>query len=721
MRCFFPLIALVGLGFGSSGSAQETALMFPGQQIAGPTCAIPPTWEVRTAPQPCRDEQLQAWRDDATHWRAERHIRSGYSDAEYSLPALRWTQSSLVQPQMMAHDRFFYDAGTHRYTVQRYLDDLDRRYGGIDSVLVWPVYPNLGVDDRNQYDLFHDLPGGVAGIRTFVADFHARGVKVLFPFLPWDQGTRDTGTPDALAIAREVADVGADGMNGDTMDGLPHSFRTASEQAGRALAFEPEIGPVSDEMLGWNAMSWGYWDYGFVPTVSRYKWLEPRHMVHVSDRLMHDHTDDLQFAFFNGSGFESWEDVWGEWNGLTPRDAAALRRIAMIERFGRQFLVSQGWEPYSPTRQYGVFASRWPMASATLWTIVNRNHFGVGGSQLSVPRQVGMRYFDLWNGIELRPGSERGRDILSFDLEPDGFGAVLATADVTQDLARLLVQARTLSATPLASLSKAWTALPQSVVAIAATRAPATPPPGMSHIPAADFRFRVNGVEIEGGDDDGVDVQYAGEPSPRRYHDTMVHIAPFWIDVTPVTNRQFKQFVDATRYHPEDDHNFLRDWTDGTYPKGWDNKPVTWVSIEDARAYAKWAGRRLPHEWEWQYAAQGLDGRDYPWGDGWEDANVAASDNGRRMLPASDVHAHPRGSSPFGVLDMVGNVWQWTDEWRDDHTRAAIVRGGSHYRPLGARWYFPQAYKLSEHGKYLLMAPSIDRSGTIGFRCVMDG
>ena len=76
-----------------------------------------------------------------------------------------------------------------------------------------------------------------------------------------------------------------------------------------------------------------------------------------------------------------------------------------------------------------------------------------------------------------------------------------------------------------------------------------------------------------------------------------------------MTNAEFKQFVDATQYRPKDRGNFLRDWKDGTYPAGWDDKPVTWVSLEDARAYAKWAGKRLPHEWEWQYAAQGTDGR----------------------------------------------------------------------------------------------------------------
>ncbi len=71
--------------------------------------------------------------------------------------------------------------------------------------------------------------------------------------------------------------------------------------------------------------------------------------------------------------------------------------------------------------------------------------------------------------------------------------------------------------------------------------------------------------------------------------------------------REFKKFLDATHYHPADDLNFLKDWKNGAYPQGWANKPVTWVSLEDARAYAAWAGKRLPHEWEWQYAAQGGD------------------------------------------------------------------------------------------------------------------
>jgi formylglycine-generating enzyme required for sulfatase activity len=90
------------------------------------------------------------------------------------------------------------------------------------------------------------------------------------------------------------------------------------------------------------------------------------------------------------------------------------------------------------------------------------------------------------------------------------------------------------------------------------------------------------------------------------------------------------------------------------------------------------------------------------------------------MRGPDEVSAHPAGTSPFAVMDMVGNVWQWTDAFQDDHTRGGILRGGSYYQPQGSIWYFPQAYKLFEHGKLLMMAPSKDRSGGLGFRCVQD-
>jgi gamma-glutamyl hercynylcysteine S-oxide synthase len=717
LRNAIPLILLGGILV-----AQDSKYRPEGSQIPGPHAnPAEPDWltdmEGWTREQPT---EFEAWLADIRAWRAERLVRIGYNDSEYRRPEFQWAQRNFIAPQVMVEDRYLYDAASNRYTVDRYLKDLEERYGGIDSALVWPVYPNLGIDDRNLFDFYRDLPGGLDALHQMVEDFHARGVKVFFPMMPWDVGTRPEGAPMWDAVAKLMAEIGADGVNGDTFSGIPRAFREASDKTGHPVVFQPEVDLAGDEQLIWNIQTWGYWKYTWEPRISKLKWLEPRHMVNVCDRWARDKTDDLQYAFFNGVGYVSWENIWGIWNGITPRDAEALRRIARIERRFAPLLVSQEWEPHTPTLQFGCFASKFPSSEQTLWTIVNRNAYDLTGDELRVPLRPGTRYFDVYHGVELQPKMQSDSAVLAFDIESHGYGAILATPRPEEGLEGFLAGMKQISAKPLHEYSNEWKALPQRLVEIAPAKASAAVPEDMIKVPAAEFGFRVSGVEIEGSNDEGVDVQYPWENSPRRHHLHSVAIRSFYIDKYPVTNVQFKGFLDATRYRPADDHNFLRDWKNGTYPEGWGNKPVTWVSLEDARTYAKWAGKRLPHEWEWQYAAQGTDGRAYPWGNEWNPDALPSLAHGRTMPSPAEVDAFPKGASPFGVMDLTGNVWQWTDEYVDEHTRAAILRGGSHYRPAGSIWYFPAAYKLTEHGKYLLIAPSKDRSGAIGFRCVMD-
>ena len=723
---FFHFLVFVGIS-ATSLLAQDTAYVPGGaaawdaewQQIAGPKCLeMRGAWEGGSSA--CTPEDHDNWLADVTHWRTERRIRIAYSDSRYELPALQWTQSSFMQPQMMVQDRFLYDPATRRYTVDRYVDDTVKRYGGIDAVLVWPTYPNMGIDNRNQHDLVRSMPGGAAGVRQMVADFHRRGVHVLFPMMMWDQGTRDPGKSWPDAIATLMAEIGADGINGDTQDGVPRPFAEATERIGHPLAFQPEGGP-HDEAVSYDVLTWGQYKFPFAPRVDRYKWLETRHMVNISDRWNRDKTDDLQFSYFNGIGWESWENIWGIWNGITPRDGEATRRVATIERGMAPFLVSKDWEPFFPMLRFGVFASRWPLGEETFWTIINRNEYNITGPEMELPFQEGMHYFDLYHGVELAPERRGDKAVLTFSLGAKDYGAVLSTrSSLTENKSSLMATMKTMTATPLASLSDKRTILLQQMVEVAATKPPSGIPEEMVEIPEADFLFKVQGIEIEGFDDIGVDVQYPWEDSPRRYHEHVVHVKPFWMDKYPVTNAEFKKFLDATHYQPKDDLNFLRDWQNGTYPLGSADKPVTWVSLEDARVYAAWAGKRLPREWEWQYAAEGTDGRLYPWGNQWDGSAVPAPDQGRTMRGPDAVSAHPKGASPFGVMDLVGNVWQWTDEFLDEHTRAGILRGGSNYHPQGSIWYFPQAYKLTEHGKLLMMSPSMDRSGALGFRCVED-
>ena len=139
-----------------------------------------------TIPGPQQASNRGGWIAQLKHWRQSERERFQYDGRDYERPETLWTQRSLVQSQMMVEDRYFYDPETGKYTVDRYLDDLQRRYGGVDSVLVWPVYPNVGIDNRNQLDMLRDLPGGIAGVSEMVDDFHRRGVRVLFPVMPWE-------------------------------------------------------------------------------------------------------------------------------------------------------------------------------------------------------------------------------------------------------------------------------------------------------------------------------------------------------------------------------------------------------------------------------------------------------------------------------------------------------------------------------------------------------
>jgi gamma-glutamyl hercynylcysteine S-oxide synthase len=689
-----------------------------------PTPGKAPGWPMANIGQWRIDVQgsVATWLAEMKVWRHEHLIRMGYDDAEYRRPEFLWTQRNYVHTQMMVEDRYFYDPHTGKYTVDRYLDDLEARFGGVDSVLIWYVYTNIGVDDRNQTALARDLPGGIEGLRQAIADFHRRGVKVFLPTMAWDNGTKSEGVPDWQAAADLAKEVGADGVNGDTYNGVPRAFRTASDATGHPVVFQPESVPYADEQLMWNNQSWGKASTEIIPAVSKLKWLEPRHLINIENRWARDRTDDFHYMFFNGVGYVAWENVWGVWNQFTERDAEALRRLATVSRKFADLLVSCEWTPYATTLQQGVFASAFPAPDRTLWTLVNRNEYEMTGEQLVVAHAPGRSYFDVWNGTRLEPRLVNGQAHIALELETRGYGAVLALDRGAQveTLDAFLATMKRLNAVPLQSLSNVWQALPQQMIPIEPTQRHASAPAGMVTIPAGEFDFKVTGIEIEGYTWKGLDFQYPWERSARRSHLHRMQMKAFHIDRYPVTNAEYKKFIDASGYRPKDAHNFLRHWVNGAPPTGWEKKPVTWVSIEDARAYAGWAGKRLPHEWEWQYAAQGADGRLYPWGNDWNTRNMPPQSTAREMPVPADVDAHPQGASPFGVMDLVGNVWQWTSEFQDEHTRAAAVRGGSAYVPQTSHWYFPQAWQLDQHGKYLLMAPSKDRSAGIGFRCVVD-
>jgi len=161
---------------------------------------------------------------------------------------------------------------------------------------------------------------------------------------------------------------------------------------------------------------------------------------------------------------------------------------------------------------------------------------------------------------------------------------------------------------------------------------------------------------------------------------------------------------------------------DYVYPDGWQKKPVNWITYEEASLYCEWSGKRLPNDWEWQYAAQGgKSQQQYPWGDVFDYSAIPQYDGNRNTRPLDDVDAHvPKGLSSWGLPDLFGNAWEMTNVFENAHTRSMLIRGSSFFYPQGSGWYLRQVSNLLQHQRILLMSPPLDRSSMIKFRCVKD-
>jgi formylglycine-generating enzyme required for sulfatase activity len=191
----------------------------------------------------------------------------------------------------------------------------------------------------------------------------------------------------------------------------------------------------------------------------------------------------------------------------------------------------------------------------------------------------------------------------------------------------------------------------------------------------------------------------------------------FYIDKFDVTNKEFQKFMISANYHPSDTANFLRHWNQGHIPEGRENYPVVNVSYEDARAYADWAGKRLPTEMEWQYAAQTSKSLIWPWGMKY-DSTKCNPGNG---IP-DPVGKYRSSANPFGIQDLVGNVWQITNDIYDSESYSYIIlKGGSYYKPVSSEWYVRGGPQPLMHRQALLQAgQGFERNATVGFRCVAD-
>jgi formylglycine-generating enzyme required for sulfatase activity len=261
--------------------------------------------------------------------------------------------------------------------------------------------------------------------------------------------------------------------------------------------------------------------------------------------------------------------------------------------------------------------------------------------------------------------------------------------------------------------------------------APGAAPDGMAWIPGGEFSM--GAVDPLGQDANVVGMQATEDSRPIH----RVYVDGFWMDKTEVTNRQFAEFVKATDYVtvaerkpraedfpgappenlvagsvvftppdqavPLDTHfrwwSYVQgaDWRHPEGPasdlKGRDDYPVLHIAYEDAEAYAQWAGKRLPTEAEWEFAARGgLSGQIYPWGNEFMKDGRFLANTHQGHFPDQDTHADAHGGiapvaqfppNAYGLYDVAGNVWEWTSDWYRPDYYAALANAGVARNPRG--------------------------------------
>jgi gamma-glutamyl hercynylcysteine S-oxide synthase len=705
-----------------------------------------------------------------------------FDDSLYERADLQWIKKAYIMHLMMAWDKDYYDYITGKFNWKSFQERGKKLYGGDDVICLWPTWPSLGLDQRNQFDLYRDLPGGLPKLRELADSLRANGTKFFIAYNPWDESTRSEGHLQGLATL--IRETGADGVVLDTKGESSKELQEAADAVKPGVVMYSEGMAVPKDMPGiisgrvHNALY-------YPPMLNLNKLIRPDFAIfRVAEVFKEPIKREYAVAFFNGYGTEINQFAPGhpEWE---EEQYKMLGRTSRILRENHSNFISRNWQPLLATLPDSIWVNHWPGKDKSVYTIFSLKPEGYKGLLFNLELKEAEHLVDLWNHEPVTLQKQGNKKYTQVNI--DGFhfadigsnneGAVSCVARfptlIRAEFKNNHLHLACTSGTEL----RIWAGNPaygkdfyavrsgnhelflpeimgryegkvvvqafdavELIDEVILTLKPGTPrlitksgksaalpgiPKGMVKIPSGRFVFHASqGDEF---------IPYPKENEGQPY--TM---PVFWMDKHPVTNAQFKVFLDATHYAPSDTANFLRHWKDGAIIKGEEDHPVIYVSYEDAQAYARWAGKRLPTELEWQYAAQTERLNEWPWKQARpvirkeqyvtetltvkaiEGINPAHANLGDGKL--YPVGKYPKGANPYGLQDLSGCVWQLTNDiYESGSYRYIIMKGGSYFKPSSSWWYVQGGPRELHYRQALLrVSQGFERNATVGFRCVKD-
>jgi hypothetical protein len=351
-------------------------------------------------------------------------VRSEFDFTYYERPIQQKFRQRFVSHFTFLYGHDIYDPENNRFRINEFLDEGELNFGGYDYILLWHDYPRTGLDTRDQFAMYEDLPGGLPGLRQMVNRAHARDVQVFIPYKPWDIiGERQDPYGEEARIAEAI---GADGIFLDTMSASDRAFRDALDRVSEEIVFSSEGRPPLKAM----ELVTGSWNQNGrasnrMPNVDLLRFVLPEHNVRNINRGARKRDELILNALFNGVGLIVWEDIFGEINRFTWQERCLIKRYNRIIHENRDAFLTNHPKPLVTDLREDTYINAFPSEEKCVYPVfqlgretASRGDFRLIGGFLDVDHPQDWHYVDVWNHQSIHAVRIDGRTRLSFLEEP---------------------------------------------------------------------------------------------------------------------------------------------------------------------------------------------------------------------------------------------------------------------------------------------------------------
>ncbi len=364
-------------------------------------------------------------------------IRSNFDFTFYNRPGFQKYKKDFLAYHSFVYNHRIYDPENNKYLIENFLTNAKKEYGGFDQFYFWHAYPRVGVDPRDQFALYDDLPGGIEGLKDFVYTAHQLSTHVYLAYNPWDViGKRK----DMYKIQAEIlGKVDADGLLLDTMGKSDKTFREDVDE------FNPDAQFVTEGRPGLDGLevTTTSWDHPIkslpMPRIDLLRFIIPEHRSFQIVRWDRDRTLLIKKAFFNATGYAVWDDIFGEINLQSQDEKILLYRYNTIMHDFSDAINSINVVPLLPTKKDELFVNGFFGSDLKVYTLYQANHVQVShffdnriiGQLFQVDIPDNWHMVDVWNKRPVEIKVEEGKKFAFLPQEmPEDLGCFVACPQI---------------------------------------------------------------------------------------------------------------------------------------------------------------------------------------------------------------------------------------------------------------------------------------------------